>query len=79
MNAVDIEDAIEKWEEAVRKDSSGSSLIETRRYQFPPAPVPPLECRPPVGLFPGGYTHSIKYCEPQAYDIVAITANYQSR
>ena len=25
------------------------------------------------------YTHSTRYCEPQAYDIVALMANYQSR
>ena len=65
-----IEAAIEKWEEAVKKDSRGSSLIETTQYEFPPPPVPlpppgsppqppqppppPLECRPPVGPFPTG-------------------------
>ena len=65
IDADDIKAAIEKWEQAVKKDSSGNSLIETTRYEFPPAPVPlpppgsppepsppPLECRPPAGPIP---------------------------
>ncbi len=68
LDADDIEAAIEKWEQAVKKDGSGNSLIETTRYEFPPAPEPlpppgspsqpsppPLECRPPVGPFPTGH------------------------
>ena len=67
IDADDIEAAIEKWEETVKKDSRGNSLIETTQYDFPPAPEPvpppgspsqptppPIECRPPVGPSPTG-------------------------
>lgn len=32
-----------------------------------------------LSIMSSGYEHYIYYCEPQAYDIVAIMANYQSR
>ena len=34
---------------------------------------------PTLSIMSDGYTHFTHYCEPQAYDIVAIMVNYQSR
>ena len=52
-DADDIEAAIEKWEEAVKKESGGDSLIETRRYESS-GPGSPPDCKPPVAIFPSG-------------------------
>ncbi len=32
-----------------------------------------------LSIMSSGYTHTTYYCEPQAYDILALMANYQSR
>ena len=32
-----------------------------------------------LSIMSSDYTHFTRYCEPQAYDIVAVMANYQSR
>ena len=34
---------------------------------------------PTLSVMSAGYTHHTRYCEPQAYDVVAAMANYQSR
>ena len=54
--------AIEKWEEAVKKDSSGASMVQTTRTYhspLPPAPAPDDACEPPrtilgTGALPTG-------------------------
>ena len=32
-----------------------------------------------LSVMSAGYTHHTRYCEPQAYDVLAVMANYQSR
>lgn len=34
---------------------------------------------PTLSIMSDGYAHHTRYCEPQAYDIVSVLANYQSR
>ena len=57
INAAQIETAIEKWEDAVKKNSSNSMIRTTRAYH--PTPAPKGACAPsdglgPSGLFPSG-------------------------
>ena len=51
--AAQIAAAIEKWEEGVKKDSSGNSMIQTTRV-YHPTPAPTDACTPPIGVFPAG-------------------------
>ena len=51
INATQIAGAIEKWEEAVKKDSSGASMVRTTRT-YHPSPAPSDACQPPSSAVP---------------------------
>ena len=58
INAAQIAAAVEKWEEAVKKDSSGNSMVKTTRDYYP-TPAPEGACTPSdgwwiTGVFPSG-------------------------
>ena len=71
MSTTQIAVAIEKWEEAVKKDSSGNSMVQTTRTYHPsppPAPAPAGTCQPPSGLYPTG-DNEVMFADDRAMSI----------
>ena len=71
ITAVQIEAAIGNWEDAVIRDRSGNSLIETTRHHHP-TPLPASGCQPPnslVGVLPIGSNEVIFVNDDVMHDL----------